>query len=277
MSSAREAVHRLLRGQPGPALLGGRAPRRQPPQRLLATSRRLRADLAAARPERAVGAARARLRAHERRVQDDEGEQRAAPRRLRGRSGEAGAARRAPRAGDDRLRRQVVVSGGVRRASLRAGNAGEDARRHTPLRPAVDLARERRRSVRRAPALVPRAGGRPRLAGGRGCWSTERPRPANEVQVNPDGRTARQFGAVFDGISIDRPGRPMIGLGSDVGGLGGDWEDDWFEDFESGDQLNEDLGVPPAATPGASALAGDTPASRTAAGSPTTSPTSSCA
>jgi hypothetical protein len=68
----------------------------------------------------------------------------------------------------------------------------------------------------------------------------------------------------------------MTGLGSDVGGLGGDWEDDWFEDFESGDQPDEDLGVPPAATPGASALAGDTAGFPNAAGSPTTSPTSSC-
>jgi hypothetical protein len=50
----------------------------------------------------------------------------------------------------------------------------------------------------------------------------------------------------------------MIGLGSDVGGLGGDWEDDWFEDFETGDQLDQDLGVPPAATLGVSALAGAT-------------------
>ncbi len=87
--------------------------------------------------------------------------------------------------------------------------------------------------------------------------------------------------AVFDGVNIDRPGRPTIGLGNQGGGkddvagfnghlscdstaepdvdgngLGdetqdpdggglGDWEDDWFDDFEEGDELDENIALVP--------------------------------
>jgi hypothetical protein len=90
---------------------------------------------------------------------------------------------------------------------------------------------------------------------------------------SPDTSSTSQPQTLFDGINIDKPGRPTIGLGSqgggrdDVagflasslvggephvdaddmgdetldpngGGLGTDWVDDWFEDFEQPDELD---------------------------------------
>jgi hypothetical protein len=90
---------------------------------------------------------------------------------------------------------------------------------------------------------------------------------------SPDASSAGRLQTLFDGINIDKPGRPMIGLGSqgggrddvsgfstsslvgvepdvdadimgdetqdpDGGGLGTDWVDDWFDDFEQPDELD---------------------------------------
>lgn len=91
---------------------------------------------------------------------------------------------------------------------------------------------------------------------------------------SPDTSSTGSLQSVFDGINIDKPGRPTIGLGSqggghddvsgfsasglvgvepdvdadtmgdetqdpDGGGLGMDWVDDWFEDFEQPAQLDD--------------------------------------
>ena len=90
---------------------------------------------------------------------------------------------------------------------------------------------------------------------------------------SPDTSSAGRLQTLFDGINIDKPGRPMIGLGSQGGGqdavagfsasslvgvepdvdadimgdetqdpdggsLGTDWVDDWFEDFDQPDELD---------------------------------------
>ena len=75
---------RLLRDQPGPRLRRRRRALRQPAQRLLAAAPRRRLHAAALRAARAVRAARAGHRRHERRLPDDAGLRRPAPRRLRG-------------------------------------------------------------------------------------------------------------------------------------------------------------------------------------------------
>lgn len=91
---------------------------------------------------------------------------------------------------------------------------------------------------------------------------------------SPDTSSTGSLQSVFDGINIDKPGRPAIGLGSqggghddvsgfsasslvgvepdvdadgmgdetqgpDGGGLGTDWVDDWFEDFGQPAQLDD--------------------------------------
>ena len=115
-----------------------------------------------------------RLRRHERRVPDDPRLGRPAARRLRRRAPRADRARAA--AARDRVRRQ----GGLpRRSSASApssARSGASSARRLALRPPVDLARERRRALPRAAALVPSA---PRLA---------RARPARRGPRAPRGR-----------------------------------------------------------------------------------------
>jgi hypothetical protein len=90
---------------------------------------------------------------------------------------------------------------------------------------------------------------------------------------SPDTSSTGRLQTLFDGINIDKPGSPTIGLGNqgggqddvsgfsasslvgvepdvdadsmgdeiqdpDGGGLGTDWVDDWFEDFEQPAQLD---------------------------------------
>ncbi len=128
---------RLLRHQSRPPLIRGGVPLRQPAQRLLAPARGRGPDAAPARPERAVGHAGARLRAHERRLPDDEGLERPAPGRLRRLHGAPGAAGGRARTRNDRLRRQVVVSGSVRtsRGASWGCRSGSWARRRSSFCP----------------------------------------------------------------------------------------------------------------------------------------------
>ena len=150
---------RLLRDQSGPPLLRGRAPLRQPAQRLLAAAGRLGPDAAAARPVGAMVAPRPRVRAHERRFPDDQGKRRPAPRRLRGVARAARAAgRRAPAAGGSR-------SSGSRRTRERWACR------------AVSSASRSARSKRRASSSCPRPRPRTRPCPTRsGCGGSRRSR-----------------------------------------------------------------------------------------------------
>ncbi len=155
---AARARGRLLRHQPGPRVGGRTRSLRQPAQRLLAPAPRRRVDAEAARAERAVRAARLRHRRDERGRPHDPRVERPASRRLRGFGRPPQAHRpRAPPA-SDRVRRQGGLPRGVRHAR-RPRATGAIDRRRRPLRPPVDLARERSRSLRRTAALVPRAQG----------------------------------------------------------------------------------------------------------------------
>jgi len=76
-----------------------------------------------------------------------------------------------------------------------------------------------------------------------------RPRPDGAVQrftppcdpCGMDGGTGTEllFGAVVE-PDVDADGLGDETQDPDGGGLGLDWEDDWFEDFEEGDELDED-------------------------------------
>jgi hypothetical protein len=77
-----------------------------------------------------------------------------------------------------------------------------------------------------------------------------RPRPDGAVQsfampcapCGMDGGTGVEL--LFDAVlepDVDGDGLGDESQDPDGGGLGEDWEDDWFEDFEEGDQLDEDL------------------------------------
>jgi hypothetical protein len=77
-----------------------------------------------------------------------------------------------------------------------------------------------------------------------------RPRPDGAVQslTNPcapcgaDGGTGIEL--LFDAVvepDVDADGLGDESQDPDGGGLGMDWEDDWFEDFEEGDELDEDF------------------------------------
>ena len=77
-----------------------------------------------------------------------------------------------------------------------------------------------------------------------------RPRPDGAVQsfVPPcdpcgmDGGTGVEL--LFDAVvepDVDNDGLGDESQDADGGGLGLDWEDDWFEDFDEGDELDEDL------------------------------------
>ena len=76
-----------------------------------------------------------------------------------------------------------------------------------------------------------------------------RPRPDGAVQrfappcdpCGMDGGTGIEllFGAVVE-PDVDEDGLGDETQDADGGGLGLDWEDDWFEDFEEGDELDED-------------------------------------
>ena len=91
------------------------------------------------------------------------GSERPAARRLRRRGGAAGAARRRARARDDRLRRQVLVPGRVRRPAERARPPGADARPDDAVRAPVDVTRKCGRAVRGAAGLVHAARRAPRF------------------------------------------------------------------------------------------------------------------
>ncbi len=77
-----------------------------------------------------------------------------------------------------------------------------------------------------------------------------RPRPDGAVQsfatpcapCGMDGGTGTEL--LFDGVlepDVDADGLGDESQDPDGGGLGLDWEDDWFEDFEEGDELDEDF------------------------------------
>ena len=64
----------------------------------------------------------------------------------------------------------------------------------------------------------------------------------HRVGLSPGFDNPSVSAAVFDGVNIDKPGRPTICLGNqgggkdDVSGFNGlDWVDDWFSDYEEGD------------------------------------------
>lgn len=78
----------------------------------------------------------------------------------------------------------------------------------------------------------------------------ERPKPDGAIQsftgacdpCGMDGGTGTEL--LFDAVvepDVDRDGLGDESQDPDGGGLGPDWEDDWFEDFEEGDQLDEDV------------------------------------
>jgi hypothetical protein len=77
-----------------------------------------------------------------------------------------------------------------------------------------------------------------------------RPRPDGAIQsfTSPcdpcgiDGGTGTEL--LFDAVvepDVDQDGLGDESQDPDGGGLGEDWEDDWFEDFEEGDELDEDI------------------------------------
>jgi hypothetical protein len=77
-----------------------------------------------------------------------------------------------------------------------------------------------------------------------------RPRPDGAVQTfappcapcGMDGGTGVEL--LFDAVvepDVDQDGLGDESQDPDGGGLGEDWEDDWFDDFEEGDELDEDL------------------------------------
>ena len=77
-----------------------------------------------------------------------------------------------------------------------------------------------------------------------------RPRPDGAVQsfVQPCGPCGMDGGTgvelLFDAVvepDVDEDGLGDESQDPDGGGLGLDWEDDWFDDFEEGDELDEDL------------------------------------
>ena len=141
---------------PGRVSAEARGALREPAQRLLAAAPRGALHPAALRAGRAVRAPRRGDRRHERRLPHDPRLRRPAPRRLRRlrRAARADRARPAPRLA--RVRRQGGLPRRVQRAA-RARPPGADARRDAALRPAVDLAGERRRAVVGSRSLVPRA------------------------------------------------------------------------------------------------------------------------
>ena len=77
-----------------------------------------------------------------------------------------------------------------------------------------------------------------------------RPQPDGAIQsfslpcepCGMDGRTGIEL--LLDALvepDVDQDGQGDESQDPDGGGLGMDWEDDWFEDFEEGDELDEDL------------------------------------
>jgi hypothetical protein len=77
-----------------------------------------------------------------------------------------------------------------------------------------------------------------------------RPRPDGAIQsfavpcepCGTDGGTGAEL--LFDALvepDVDEDGLGDESQDPDGGGLGLDWEEDWFEDFEEGDELDEDL------------------------------------
>ena len=77
-----------------------------------------------------------------------------------------------------------------------------------------------------------------------------RPQPDGAIQsfslpcepCGMDGRTGVEL--LLDALvepDVDQDGQGDESQDPDGGGLGLDWEDDWFEDFEEGDELDEDL------------------------------------
>ena len=91
-----------------------------------------------------------------------------------------------------------------------------------------------------------------------------RTRPDGAVQsfTQPCGPCAIDAGAGVE-LLLDAVVEPDVdadGLGDesqdlDGGGLGRDWEDDWFEDYDAGDELDEDFGDERASRPRRRALA----------------------
>jgi hypothetical protein len=79
----------------------------------------------------------------------------------------------------------------------------------------------------------------------------ERPRPDGAIQsftlpcdpCGMDGGTGSEL--LFDALvepDVDDDGMGDESQDPDGGGLGLDWEDDWFDDFDAGDELDEDFG-----------------------------------
>ncbi len=77
-----------------------------------------------------------------------------------------------------------------------------------------------------------------------------RPRPDGAIQsfttpcdpCGMDGATGTEL--LFDAVvepDVDEDGMGDESQDPDGGGLGLDWEDDWFDDFEEGDELDEDI------------------------------------
>ena len=119
---------------------------------------------------------RARDRCHERRLSHDKGLERPSPQRFHGLSRATRAIGAGASTASDRVRREGGLSRHVSRAP-RAGPADARDRRRRALRPALDVTGERRRPVRRAPAVVHGAeepGSSPSSESPRGPWSWTR-------------------------------------------------------------------------------------------------------
>ena len=185
---------RLLRHQPGRVSAAAHAHFANPRNDFWRLLHDARLHAAALRPVRAVRAARARLRRHERRLPDDARLGRPAARRLR----RGPARRRSRRSFEPRAIAFVgkeAYRGALRRAP-RARAAAADARLDRSLRPALDLAGERRGPVRGAAPLVPRA---PRLARagaarGRARARRRRRRPRAPAALREPGHRRRLVG-----------------------------------------------------------------------------------
>ena len=157
---APNSERRLLRDQPRPRLCGRGGALREPAQRLLAAAPRRRASRRACSTRRSSSSCRAfgiGLTNAALRTTKGSGDLRSAD--FAGSAERLERLARELRPARDRLRRQGGVPRRVPRAARSSAPQPRHARRHRPLRPAVDLARERRRPVRRAAALVPSAEG----------------------------------------------------------------------------------------------------------------------
>ena len=117
-----------------------------------------------------------------------------------------------------------------------------------PGRPGPARCTRSRTCTCRSSAATRSASSSPRARWTSACATRSRPDGAVQSFVQPcdpcgaDGGTGAEL--LFDAViepDVDEDGLGDESQDADGGGLGLDWEDDWFDDFEEGDELDEDL------------------------------------